>query len=259
MAGKVGLVTGLRDASLKGVPVVILDDEEAFKAVKGSVGVVTNEFTGLPGVRLARVDTGLPRVPAVAYVLAPPYPPAVFEIVNELVLFGARRIIMISRGYRVKRSSPPPHVPVVVSTMAIGLDSVSPRLAPEKLPLTASDELVDIARAARAEDAPDLFMGYTVTVDSARLVAGDQFVQDYIKARQVVAVDTVSAPVYALSYIYPALEAVSIVVLSKMWSQASEPLEDWRREDSFKSASELEARLARGLVEALAREPEEVE
>ncbi len=255
MAGKVGLVTGLRDVSLKGVPVVMVDSEDAFRELKGDMGVVTNEFAGMPGVRLARVDTGLPRVQAVAYVLAPPYPPVVFEVVNELVLFGARRMVVVTVGYRVKRSSPPPQVGAVISTMAIGLDSVSPRLAPEKLPLTASEELVSVVKRSK----PGLFMGYTVTVDSARLVAGDPVVQDYIKARQVVAVDTVSAPIYALSYIYPALEAVTVVVLSKMWSQASEPLEDWRREAPLREAGEAEVEIVKSILFSLSREGEEVE
>lgn len=222
---QVGIVTGLKNVNLKGATVFILDSKEAYEEiVKGIGGVLIGEFEGLPGVKASIIEANEHRIAAL---LVPPFPASVFEVANEIIMFGGRRIIAITQGYRVKRSTPPPRVGIVISSAAIGLDSVSPRLAPEKLPLIADETLVDAMATLDAElsGSRATFRGYTLTVDSARLVAGDQVVQDYIKARQVVAVDTVTAPLYALRYIYPGLEPLSIVVLRRHWSQASEPLE----------------------------------
>lgn len=222
---QVGIVTGLRNVNLKATTVFILDSKEAYnEIVRGLGGVVLGEFEGLPGVKVSIVEVNERRIAAI---LAPPFPASIFEVANEVIMFGGRRIIAVTQGYRVKRSTPPPRTSIVVSSAAIGLDSVSPRLAPEKLPLIADEALVNTLAGLDMELNMEraTFRGYTLTVDSARLVAGDQVVQDYIKAKQVVAVDTVTAPLYALRYIYPGLEPLSIVVLRRHWSQASEPWE----------------------------------
>ncbi|GAB6147717.1 nucleoside phosphorylase-I family protein [Stetteria hydrogenophila] len=241
---QVGVSTGLKDVSLKGANVFITDSRLAYEGLARSIGGVTvGEFEGLPGVKVHVLDANGERF---VVILAPPFPAPVFEIASEVIMFGGRRIIAITRGYRVKRSTPPPKIGIVVGSVAIGLDSVSPKLAPEKLPLIADEALVNAITSIDAELSSagrTTFRGYVLTVDSARLVAGDQAVQEYIKARQVVAVDTVTAPLYALRYIYPGLEPLSIVVLRRHWSQAAEPVE------SEKESMEENGRLVAERVE----------
>ncbi len=242
-----GLVTGVHEVLLKNV--LITDCPRAYSKIKKASGVtVLREFEGLPGFRVAIADVHLGGGKIrVTLVQAPPFPPAMFEVVNEVVLFGARRILAVTRGFRVKRSVPAQDA-VVIGTAAIALDSVSPKIAPERLPLVADEVLSSVMAKALEDVGVKAARGYTLTVDSARLVAGEPVVQDYIKARQVFSVDTVSAPLYALRYVYPSLEPLSIVIPERPWSHAGESFEV--DVSTYKKASDKTAELVAKIAEA---------
>jgi len=227
----VGLVTGLHGVSPKSA--IILDCEEVYNNVRKSLEGAIGEYVGYPGFRA--VAGGHNQNLLVA--LVPPFPPAIYDAVTELTIFGVRRIIAVVRGYRIKSGIT--EGSVLLASAAIPLDSVSTRLVPKGLPLTASTRLFsDVRESLVKSNYGDFnyYIGYTVTVDSPKLVSSDPRLTDYIKVKPVMAMDTVAAPLYALQFVYPSIEVLVIEVLQRSLREMStafeESLEKYEREEA---------------------------
>ncbi len=191
---------------------IILDNSEVYDNVKKGMERIHGEYLGLPGFRVLsgrQLDMDL------LIVQIPPYPQSVVEAVMELYLFGIRRIISVSRGYRLGGDIEPNAV--LLAEAAIPLDSVSEKVAKRGLPLASSRSLLERAReiidVRFSEFQP--YLGFTVTVDSPRLPWIYQEIEDYMGQRDVLGVDTVTAPLYALRYILPRLEALSMIIVQR--------------------------------------------
>lgn len=207
----IGVVTGLRGASLDSA--VIVDSADVYESVKRAAGASITEFAASPGVRLA-MGGGILQQPAL--VQAPPYPPILYEVVQELVVFGARKIVVVARGYGLRKSVPPGSL--LLPQAAVALDSVSKLIVPSGMPLIASRSLYNslsenVIRRGRAG-----FAGYyrgktVVTVDSPRafLLHKRGLLEEFTRYKDVVAVDSVTAPLYAFQYLYPSLEVSTLV------------------------------------------------
>jgi hypothetical protein len=227
----VGLVTGLHGVSPK--TAIILDCEEVYNNIRKSLEGAFGEYIGYPGFRAA---VGGPNQNLLV-ALVPPFPPAIYEAVTELIIFGVRRIVAVVRGYRIKSGITEGSILLV--SASIPLDSVSTKLVPIGLPLTASTRLFSRARESLvATNYGDFsyYIGYALTVDSPRLASLDSRISDYMKLKPVMALDTVSAPLYALQFVYPSVEVLVIEVLQRtlkeMSSAFEESLEKYEREEA---------------------------
>ncbi len=249
MLAGVGVVTGLRtvfqlDAAL------IVDDWRVFDYIKRSIEAPQAEKTLSPGFRSV---AGEFRGKKLALVQAPPYPQTVAEAVSELYLLGARRIIVVSKGYRLSRRAAAGQATVMMANAAIPLDSVSRLVVSGGVPLLASGNMLSRARRIIEVRFPDVEwrLGYTVTVDSPRLrytVAG---AEEYSGYKGVVAMDSVTAPLYALQYEYTNLEALSMLTLYRQYSRVPNLIES--SEDAISRLIEKEVK-TEGLLATIALE-----
>ncbi|MEB3860162.1 MAG: hypothetical protein LRS43_03005, partial [Desulfurococcales archaeon] len=77
---------------------IVLDNSEVYDNVKKGMERIHGEYLGLPGFRVLsgrQLDMDL------LIVQIPPYPQSIVEAVTELYLFGIRRVISVTRGYRL--------------------------------------------------------------------------------------------------------------------------------------------------------------
>ncbi len=227
----VGVVTGLHGVSPK--TALILDCEEVYNNIRKSLEGAFGEYVGYPGFRAAVGGHGQ----SILVSLVPPFPPAIYDAVTELTIFGVRKIIAVVRGYRVK--SGVTEGSVLLVSAAVPLDSVSTKLVPKGLPLTASPKLFSRARenlvTANYGDF-NYYIGYTVTVDSPKLATFDSRIADYMKVRPIMAMDTIAAPLYSLQFVYPSIEVLVVEVLQRSLKEMStafeESLEKYEREEA---------------------------
>jgi len=217
----VGVVTGLYSTQSFDSAIVV-DNRRVFDSVKKSLEEASTEREGLPGFRSI---VGSYRNSRIALVQAPPYPQAVAEAASELYVMGARKIVMIGRGYRLSRRLSPESI--VIALGAIPRDSISGRIAPSGVPLLASNSLYNKVRNLASLRFPDLewFQGLTVTVDSSRLKWVSKSAEDLVGLRGVLVVESFVAPLYALQYEYSNLEAVAIVTAFRQYSRVAPPIE----------------------------------
>jgi hypothetical protein len=209
----VGLTTGLRGVNVESA--ILVDSSEVYESVKRAAGASLSEFSGVPGVSVA-TGGGLLQKPVLVKV--PPYPSIVYEVVHELVVFGARKIVSVSRGYSLRKSVPSESL--ILPSAAVSMDMVSQAIVRRGLPLLVSKTLYNILTERIIRKGGAGFSSYyrgkvVVTVDSPRLAAaylrGE--VESFGRYKDVVAMDTVTAPLYALQYIYPSLETASLVYI----------------------------------------------
>jgi hypothetical protein len=201
---------------------IILDNSEVYDNVKKGMERIHGEYLGFPGFRVLsgrQLDMDL------LIVQIPPYPQSVVEAVLELYLFGIRRIITVSRGYRLGSNVEPNTV--VLAEAAIPMDSVSPRIAKKGLPLISTGELLERAKEIIDVRFSDLRSekGFTITVDSPRLPWVYQDIEDYMGQMSVYSVDTVTAPLYALRYALPKLKALSMIIVQRKFSPQEQAFE----------------------------------
>ncbi|MCE4627838.1 MAG: hypothetical protein F7C34_01635, partial [Desulfurococcales archaeon] len=184
---------------------------KAFDNIKKGIERVTSEREGATGVRSV---VGRQAGVDIVLVQVPPYPEAVAEVVSELYLFGVRRIISISRAYSIGRRMS--QRPVVIAKAAIPLDSVSREISGEELPLMPSSKMEYTFRSIAELRFSDFnwVYGYTITVPTIYVRPLIEKIRKIAGKRGVVAVDTVTAALYALQYEYTHLETLSLLVLA---------------------------------------------
>ncbi len=237
-----GIVTGLKTVfQLDGA--VILDSQRVFDYIKKSLETPQQEKAGAPGFRSI---AGEFRDKKVALVQVPPYPQAAVEAAIELYLLGARRIIIVTRGYRISRRVP--QNSVLIASAAIPGDSLSGRIARPGIPLLASSQMLSRARSIVEVRFPDIDWraGFTVTVDSPRLKYAVSHMDPYVGYKGVVAADSMVAPVYALQYEYTNLEVLALETLYRQYTRVPTTIES--SEDAYSRLLEREARTASLLV-----------
>lgn len=227
----VGSVTGIYGVS-DVRSAIIVDSSQAFENIKKGVERVTSERPGLTGFRSI-----VAKQADVTFILVqiPPYPQAVAEAVTELYLFGARRFILIGRGYRLSKKLPP-RVALVVRG-AVGVDNVSRMIAAPGLPLVISWRMEHVFRSVVELRFQDFNWVYanSVTLPSAHLRYLSDEVRVYAGKRGVVAADTLVAPLYALQYDFVNMEAMAMLTLhdaidSVISSPVHPSLEDYEDE-----------------------------
>lgn len=217
----IGPVTGIH-GTLTGANAVILDSIEAFNGARRGIERIMGEYEGIPGFRsLVGSQLGLDLV----IQLVPPYPQAVVEAVSELYSMGVRRVILIHRGYRVRRGLSQDLV--LIARAAVPLDSSSRRLIRPGLPVLSSSRLMSVAANILEVRFADFeyIVGMSITVDHPRLPWSHDDVEPYVGIDGVYAVDSLTAPLYSLQYRYPRLEALSLVTLYSQYSGHLSPLE----------------------------------
>ncbi|MEB3816975.1 MAG: hypothetical protein LRS46_03435 [Desulfurococcales archaeon] len=209
----VGLVTGMHDVSIDSA--VVVDSLNVYDNIKRTSNGGIVEYTGSSGFR---VITGGKILGRTAVALVPPYPPAVYEAVQELIVYGARRVVAVVRGYSLRRNVPPDSI--VLANAAIAADSVTQYIVPKEMPLLATRSLYTQLSEEIIRKGQGGFAGYyrgkiVLTVDSARAILEHtrERVDRYSHYKDVVALDTVTAPLYALQYIYPSLEVSSLIYI----------------------------------------------
>lgn len=217
----IGPVTGVHGAIT--VPnAVIVDSMEAFASSKRSIERVLGEYEGMPGFKsIVGSQLGLDLI----IQLVPQYPQAVVQAVSELYSIGVRRVILLGRGFRVRKGVG--QESVLIAQGAVPLDSSSRRLAEPGLPLLASMNLLSTASnilEVRFSEF-EYLVGLTVTVDHPRLPWVKDDVERYMGVEGVYAVDSLTAPLYALQYRFPRLEAVSLSILYTQYTAPLAPLE----------------------------------
>ncbi len=217
----VGAVTGLY-STYTFTAAIIVDNKKVFDSVKKSLEGTSSEREGYPGFRGV---IGSYRNTRIALVQVPPYPQGVAEAVSELYVMGARRVIMIGRGYRLSRRLPPESI--VIALGAVPRDSISQKISPRGVPLLASHNLYSRVRNLANLRFPDLewSQGLTVTLDSTRLKWALSEAEGLIGLRGVVAVESFVAPLYALQYEYSNLEAVALVTAFRQYDKVSPVIE----------------------------------
>ncbi len=245
----IGPVTGIHGA-LAGANAVILDSIEAFNGAKRGIERIIGEYEGIPGFRsIVGTQLGLELVVQ----LVPPYPQAIVEAVSELYSMGVRRVILIHRGYRVRRGLSQDLV--LIARAAVPRDSSSSRLIEPGLPVLASSRLLGVASNILEVRFADFeyVVGISVTVDHPRLPWSHDEVERYIGVEGVYAVDSLTAPLYSLQYRYPRLEALSLVTLYSQYSSHLSPLEPSAEVylKSVKQESRMESVLYLAAVEIL--------
>ena len=217
----IGITTGLHTAYvLDGA--ILVDNHRVFDYVKKSLEKPITERVGTPGFRAI---AGEFRNVKLALVQVPPYPQAVVEAVSELYILGARKIVLLGRGYRLtKRVSG--NVVLIVSG-AVPRDSMSRRIARQGLPLLASQQMLTKAKNLADVRFPDIdwLVGFTVTIDSARLKWTMPDAEDLVGMKGVIGVDSMVAPLYSLQYEYSNLEALAILTLFRNYSRVPTVIE----------------------------------
>ncbi len=234
----VGVVTGLYSTQ-SFTSAIIVDNGRVFDSVKRSLEEASSEREGFPGFRSI---VGSYRNSRIALVQAPLYPQAIAEAVSELYVMGARRIIVIGRGYRLSRKLSPDSI--IIAIGAIPRDSVSQRIAPRGVPLLASSNLYSRVKNLATLRFPDLDWSYglTVTLDSLRLkwMLGDA--EEMVGLRGVIAADSFTAPLYALQYEYSNLETVAIITAFRQYNRVTPlietPVESYNRLVDRESSTE---------------------
>jgi len=206
----IGTITGLYGLNnIKNA--VIVDSPKAFDNIKKGIERVTSEREGITGVRSI-----VGRQSGVDFVLVqiPPYPEAIVDVVSELYMFGVRKIITLGRAYSLEKRMPAR--PVLVARAAVPLDNVSNTLAESGLPLIPSTRIEYIFRSVAELRFSDFnwVYGYTITVPTFYARTLMERVRRLAGKRGVVAVDTVSAPLYAMHYEYTHLETLSLLVIA---------------------------------------------
>jgi hypothetical protein len=216
-----GAVTGLYSTQTFD-HAILVDNGRVFDSVKKSLEEASTEREGLPGFRSI---VGSYRNTRIALVQIPAYPQAVAEAVSELYVMGARRVIMIGRGYRLSRRLSPESI--VIAIGSVPRDSISLKIAPKGAPLLASSSLYNRVKNLATLRFPDLewFQGLTVTLDSSRLKWALSEAEELVGLRGVLAAETFVAPLYALQYEYTNLEAVAIVTAFRQYSRVASPIE----------------------------------
>jgi len=218
----VGLITGLHGISPK--MALIFDCEEVYNNIKKSLGGTFGEYIGYPGFK---ATTG-GKNQNVLIATVPPFPPAIYEVITELTIFGVRTILAVMRGYRIKSGITEGSVLLV--SASIPLDSVSNKLVPQGVPLVASTKLFNkVKENLVTTNYGDFnyYIGYTISVDSPKLAALDyKRIQEYTKIKPLIAMDTIASPLYALQFLYPSLEVVVVEVLQRSIREFSTAFEE---------------------------------
>ncbi len=216
-----GAVTGLY-STYSFQSAILIDNKSVYDNVKKSLEAVSSEREGYSGVRAVVGSYGDTRL---ALVYTPSYPQVIAEAVAELYLLGARRVILIGRGYRLSRRVTPGSV--LIALGAVPRDSVSRRIAPSGLPLLAAQALYSRARSVSMVRFPDLewIYGLTVTLDSARMKWTLPEAEEFVGTRGVFTLESMVAPLYALQYEYTNLEALAFVTAFRQYSRVPTPLE----------------------------------
>ncbi len=232
----VGAVTGLYSAYTVS-SAILIDNPTVFDGVKRSLEGATSERQGYPGFRSV---VGTFRGSRIALVQVPPYPQAVVEATGELYVLGARRVVLVARGYRLSRRVA--SQAVLIAQGAVPRDSMSPRIVKEGVPLLAGQQMLSKLRKITEMRFPDVswVTGLTVTVDSVRTKWTLPMAEDLIGVRGVHGVDTMVAPLYAMQYEYSNLEAVAMITLYRQYSRIAPPLES--PADAYSKLLEKEAR-----------------
>ncbi|MEB3787343.1 MAG: hypothetical protein GSR78_01145 [Desulfurococcales archaeon] len=217
----VGPVTGARGIG-QASHAIILDNRQVFNNVKRGMERVIVEYTGLPGFQgLAGVqlDTQL------VVQLIPPYPQAVAQAVSELYALGVRNVILVGRGFRLRRNIEQGSVAAIAA--AIPLDSTTRHLVPEGLPLLPDPWVYNAAREVievRFSDL-NLYRGYSVSVDHPLLSWIRDSLEGYAGVSDIVSVDPYSGPLYGLRYRYPRLRPLALLSLHRVIPPSLSPLE----------------------------------
>ncbi len=215
-----GLATGLHGISSV-ENAIIVDSLDVFKGIKkGLERIHGGEQEGLPGFRsIVGTHLGLHLI----ITLIPPYPAAIAETLMELFVFGVRRAIVITSGYRLRKNIDENSILIVQGS--VPLDGVSKRIAGEGLPLLASQDLLTLAKNVIDVRFSNFerYIGFSVTIDSPRLPWAYSDVEEYIGARGVVAVDSIAAPAYALQYMYPRLDVLVLATLNRYFTPSTSP------------------------------------
>ncbi len=211
----VGIVTGLYGVS--GITnAIIVDNPKTFDNVKKGIERITGEKEGSTGFRsIAGRQANLDFI----LVQIPPYPQAVVEAVTELYIFGVRRIIMIASAYRFAKKIPPRSV--LVARGAVGLDGISEKIAGLNFPLIASPRLEHIFKSFAEMRFSDFswIYAHTATLPSTRIRQFSGLVREIAGKRDLIAIDSVTAPLYALQYELSRLEALALLTLSEQADQ----------------------------------------
>ncbi|MCE4621263.1 MAG: hypothetical protein F7B95_02330 [Desulfurococcales archaeon] len=244
----VGVATGLHGITAKHA--LILDSEEAFNNIKRTLEGALSEFTGYPGFK---ITAGRTHGQNVLLVLVPPFPAAVYETVSELVMFGVRRIVAVIDGFKSRRGIAEDSV--LIASAAVPRDSISRRISLNELPLTASVNMV--LRVKEALVSPsygdfNYYIGFTLTVDTPRIAASDSETAEYLKVKQIIGVDTITAPLYAFQFLYPSLEALSVIVLNRNIHDASVAFEETL--DKYERVKSRSSRMITMIALALLKE-----
>jgi hypothetical protein len=209
----IGPLTGIHGTSIESA--ILVDNLEAFESIRKAINGGSQEFYGNTGFKIIVGGRPLGRS---AIALVPPYPAAVYDVVQELILYGARKIVAISRGYSLRRNIPP--ASLILAQAAMARDSVTSLIVPQGMPLLASRSLYatlgeEVIRKGQGGFASYYRGKIVVTVDSVRAIA--EYEREYLdkvsRYKDVVAVDTVTAPLYAMQYIYPSLETSSLIYI----------------------------------------------
>ncbi|MCE4624812.1 MAG: hypothetical protein F7C35_02975 [Desulfurococcales archaeon] len=229
----VGTITGLYGVS--GISkAVLVDSSQAFDNIRKGIERITSERSGKTGFRSIagrQADTD------VIVVQIPPYPQAVVEAVSELYAFGVRQVVAISGGHRLSRKMPSRAALVVRG--AVPMDDVSRAIAGQ-LPLLPSYRIESVFREMIESRFSDFnwVYGVTVTVASPHLRHYIEKIRGLTGRRWIAAADSVSAPLYAMQYELPGLEAISLLVMTG----ATEPFAE---STIVRSMDEFEADLER--------------
>jgi len=249
----IGPLTGIHGTSIESA--ILIDSIDAFESIRKAVNGGSQEFHGSTGFRTIVGGKPLGRS---AVVLVPPYPAVVYDVVQELVLYGARRIVAISRGYSLRRNIPP--ASLILAQAAMAGDSVTPLIVPRGVPLLSSRSLYTTLGEEVIRKGQGGFAGYyrgkvVVTVDSIRAVAEREreYLDELSRYRDIVAVDAVTAPLYAMQYVYPSLEASSLIYIEGDVDYALKVVEEdiEQYQSNLHKLGEMISLVILGLVELL--------
>ena len=221
-SGGLGIVTGIRGPVNSDI--AILTDSETLytNTKKGFERVHAGEYTGLPGFRIM---VGTSFDVEILLALVPPYPQSIVEAVSELYVFGVRRVAFIGRGYRIRKATDPDTV--LVAQAAVPLDSTSWKVTPRGVPLLAGHRLLSALKGILDTKFQSIThtIGSTITLDTPRGEWSYSEVEDYMGVREIVAVDSITAPLYAIQYKYSNLEALAALTLSRHITPTVTPVE----------------------------------
>ncbi|MEM0340188.1 MAG: hypothetical protein QXN05_01410 [Acidilobaceae archaeon] len=207
----VGIHTGLR-GSISTNLLFLVTAREVFESIRRSLDEELGEYKGKPGFTLI-----LGRYSDKDLLLAcvPPYPHALVDALRELYIFGARKVIYVGEGFRLKGD-----YDVLVALYALPRDSASRLLAPVGFPLVASLDLAQTLLGSRSfreerlelENKMSLAIGTAISADS---LSSEEVLKKAVaeskKLRGSVAIDCCTSALYALRYVY-AIDALSLIL-----------------------------------------------